>query len=131
MAYLLDTCIFIDLMKGSPAVQDRIAEAGLNNCFCCDIVLAELYVGPLKTRSTLHLKQADWIAQKFPALSFRESYKTYARIRAFQENQGTRLDNMDMLIASIALDHDLTMITRNRKHFERIPGLQVEDWFTE
>ena len=34
----------------------------------------------------------------------------------------------DLLIASIALANKQTVITRNKKHFERVPGLQVEGW---
>jgi tRNA(fMet)-specific endonuclease VapC len=34
----------------------------------------------------------------------------------------------DLLIASIALANKQALITKNKKHFERIPGLQVEGW---
>ena len=34
----------------------------------------------------------------------------------------------DILIASIALANKQTVITRNKRHFERVPGLQVEGW---
>ncbi len=34
----------------------------------------------------------------------------------------------DLLIAGTALAHDRIIVTNNRKHFERIPGLIVEDW---
>ncbi len=32
------------------------------------------------------------------------------------------------MIASVALAHDLTLVTHNLKHFSEIPGLRVEDW---
>jgi tRNA(fMet)-specific endonuclease VapC len=41
---------------------------------------------------------------------------------------GTPLDDIDLLIAGIALDQGLVLVTRNRRHFERIDGLTVEDW---
>ncbi|AIF82353.1 putative nucleic acid-binding protein, contains PIN domain [Candidatus Nitrososphaera evergladensis SR1] len=34
----------------------------------------------------------------------------------------------DLLIASIALSNKQPLVTKNRKHFERVPGLQVEGW---
>jgi tRNA(fMet)-specific endonuclease VapC len=34
----------------------------------------------------------------------------------------------DLLIASIALANKQALITKNKKHFERVPGLQVEGW---
>jgi tRNA(fMet)-specific endonuclease VapC len=48
----------------------------------------------------------------------------YARLRTI----GTPLDDIDLLIAGIALDQGLVLVTRNRRHFERIDGLTVEDW---
>jgi tRNA(fMet)-specific endonuclease VapC len=33
---------------------------------------------------------------------------------------------MDLLIAATALEHDLTLVTRNQRHFARIPGLQIQ-----
>ena len=44
------------------------------------------------------------------------------------EQQGTRLSDMDLLIASIALDNNLILVTSNLKHFSRIPGLKIEVW---
>ena len=35
--------------------------------------------------------------------------------------------DMDILIAATAIAHDLTMLTRNRRHFERVPGLRLYD----
>jgi tRNA(fMet)-specific endonuclease VapC len=48
----------------------------------------------------------------------------YASLRA----QGTPLDDIDLLIAGIALDNDWVLVTHNRRHFDRIPGLEIEDW---
>lgn len=128
MGYLLDSCVFIDLMNGNPAIQNRIANEGLENCYCCDIVLAELFTGPYKSQNDCHLKQVEWLEKRFRQLPFKDSYKTYARIRAFLERQGWKPDNMDMQIASIAIDYDLTLVTSNLRNFDRIPGLKLEVW---
>lgn len=40
------------------------------------------------------------------------------------------IDDMDVLIAATALSHSLALLTNNEKHFERIPGLSVENWST-
>jgi len=44
---------------------------------------------------------------------------------------GTPLATADLQIASIALAHNLILITGNVRHFERVPGLIVENWLVE
>lgn len=42
--------------------------------------------------------------------------------------QRLKMSTADMKIASIALAHDATLLTRNRKDFNKVPGLRVENW---
>ncbi|HZT82334.1 MAG TPA: type II toxin-antitoxin system VapC family toxin [Gemmataceae bacterium] len=42
-----------------------------------------------------------------------------------------RVGPMDLKIAAIALAHDATLLSRNLRDFERVPGLKVEDWTAE
>ena len=44
------------------------------------------------------------------------------------KRQKVRVGTMDLRIASIALSHDFTVVTRNTIDFDRVPGLRVEDW---
>jgi tRNA(fMet)-specific endonuclease VapC len=37
---------------------------------------------------------------------------------------------MDLLIAAVALNHDLTVVSNNTKDFAHIPGLRLVDWLT-
>jgi tRNA(fMet)-specific endonuclease VapC len=39
-----------------------------------------------------------------------------------------RIGRADLLIASITLANKATLVTRNRRDFQRVPGLQVENW---
>lgn len=41
-----------------------------------------------------------------------------------------RIGTMDLRIAAIALSRDMTILTRNLRDFDRIPGVSVEDWTT-
>lgn len=48
----------------------------------------------------------------------------YADLR----QNGQRIDDVDQLIASIALAKDLPIATNNVRHFEQVPGLRISDW---
>ncbi len=41
---------------------------------------------------------------------------------------GVRIGTMDLRIASIALSHECTVLTRNGVDFDKVPDLQVDDW---
>ena len=52
----------------------------------------------------------------------------YGEIAALLRRQGTPIGEMDTQIAAHALAQDLILVTHNTRHFERIPGLRLEDW---
>ena len=52
----------------------------------------------------------------------------YARLRDTIERAGHVIGGNDLLIAAIALAHDLTVVTHNSGEFNRVPDLRVEDW---
>jgi tRNA(fMet)-specific endonuclease VapC len=53
-----------------------------------------------------------------------EAGSQFAQLR----RRGVRIGTMDLRIASIALAHDATLLTRNLKDFSRVPNLRVENW---
>ncbi len=57
-----------------------------------------------------------------------ESTTKSAEIYATLRRKGTPVDDIDLLIAGIALENGLVMVTNNTNHFARINGLIVENW---
>jgi len=59
----------------------------------------------------------------------KDSIEISADIYAELRNRGVLIDDIDILIAGIALSNDLVLVTHNTAHFERIDDLELEDWF--
>lgn len=49
----------------------------------------------------------------------------YAQLAAALNRQGMPLAIGDLIIAATALVHDRILVTRNLRHFERVPNLQL------
>jgi tRNA(fMet)-specific endonuclease VapC len=52
----------------------------------------------------------------------------FAELKTFLYNSGTPLDDMNLIIASTALFHNMIVAANNDKHYSRIPGLKTENW---
>jgi tRNA(fMet)-specific endonuclease VapC len=58
----------------------------------------------------------------------REAADHAARLYAETRKAGTPVDDIDILIAGIALAHDRAVVTHNTAHFGMLPGVMLEDW---
>jgi tRNA(fMet)-specific endonuclease VapC len=56
------------------------------------------------------------------------SAKISAELYSTLRQSGKIIDDIDLLIAGVAIDNDMILITNNEKHFERIPGLNFDNW---
>lgn len=129
MKYLLDTNVLIAMFKGNKAIRESIISAKPSQCIISDLTIGELLVGAYKGGNKRQWEQVSDTQRKFATLpvSF-DIIELYAKIRADLELQGIRVDSIDLLIGCTALRHGLTIVTHNRKHYERIPNLVIEDW---
>lgn len=134
--YLLDTDILSNLMKRSPSVplMAKLASVPTHLQFTSSITLGELIYGAhrLHPQSTRLLDQIeDKLMANLPVLPFdAAAAKRYGEVRAQLESRGTPLGDADLRIGAIALVRGLTVISANTRHFERIPGLKVENWLS-
>ena len=60
----------------------------------------------------------------------KETVEEAAEIYAYLKKAGTLIEDADILMASIAIVEDLTLITNNPSHFNRVMGLQVDNWLS-
>ena len=131
MKYLLDTNICIYLIKNKPKkLLTKIHKTPLSEIAVSSITIAEMEYGIAKstkpTESRIALMK---FLLPFEIIDFtEEAAPHYGSIRCDLQKKGTPIGNMDLLIASIALAHGLTLVTNNVKEFSRIDNLKIEDW---
>lgn len=131
MSYLLDTNICIVLLKDSDALlAQKIKAYPPNKFFLCSVVKAELLYGARKSnRVSDNLETLQIFFRQFESIPFDDKATEFYSInRTLLEKAGTPVGANDLLIAGIAQANQLTVITRNRSEFLRIPALQVEIW---
>jgi tRNA(fMet)-specific endonuclease VapC len=58
----------------------------------------------------------------------KESVKKSSEIYSIQRQKGEAIDDIDILIAGIAISNDMILVTNNIKHFGKIEGLIIENW---
>lgn len=131
MAYLLDTNTLIYLFKNMGKVRQHMAQYKDTDLRLCTPVMWELLTGAFKAQSpSSQLARLKEMENRFTVLPFDlDSARHAAQTRAHLERLGTPIGNVDTLISGIALAQDLTLVTRNTREFERVPGLRVENWY--
>ena len=98
-------------------------------------MLGILFYGAHRLRErTTHLLQQlnEALLPNLPVLPFdAAAARHYGALRAELERPGTPLGDAYLRIGAIALARDLTMVTGNLRHYQRIPGLTVENWLAQ
>jgi tRNA(fMet)-specific endonuclease VapC len=128
--YLLDTNTWIFYLKraGSP-VEMRLRRTAASDIAVCSVVWAELLHGARKyEKRDERAARIERTLGPFRSLPFGDvAARRYAEIRDSLERRGEIIGPNDLLIAAIALIHNLTLVTNNRE-FSRVQGLSIEDW---
>lgn len=131
MTWMLDTNACIRYLNGrSLPLKEKVDRAGAANLVVCSVVKAELYYGAARSNDSAKTttRQQRFLAH-FLSLSFDDvAAEAYATIRAALSALGLPIGPNDLMIASIAVANDVTLVTHNVGEFSRVPGLLIEDW---
>ena len=120
MAFLIDTDVLIDISRGSRAAADFVD--GLNDDISVARISAmELIVG---ARDRHDQNVIEKFISLFQLVELSESVgqEAYAQAKRYSKSHG--LSVADALIAATATTNDLTLVSRNEKHFRPIRGLK-------
>ncbi len=129
---MLDTDTCIAILRGNQAVIERRG-ATADAVVTTWITAAELYYGAAKSRSPEENRQlVKSFLATLPVLDLDEaSAEIFGEAKAMLERQGRRLADADLLIGAVAAARQATVVTGNRRHYERIPGVNVENWIRD
>ena len=118
-------------MRGMYEMNRKITLAGISNCYLSEITVAELYYGAENSDNPKKaMKQTEEFISLFRIIPFSKSLHTYGREMAYLKSIGRKIENFDMAIGSIALQHKMVMVTDNIDHLGRIRGIEIENWKT-
>jgi tRNA(fMet)-specific endonuclease VapC len=135
--YLFDTDILSNLLRRMPSTTliAKLASVPPEQQFTSSITLGELVYGAYKlgTRGAALLERLEkTLLPNLPILPFdATAARRYGEVRADLEQRGLPIGDADLRIATIALVRDFTVVTGNFRHFQRVPGLRVENWLEE
>jgi predicted nucleic acid-binding protein len=132
--YLLDTNVLSEVIRKDPnhALLQKLNEVPASDVVTSSICVAELRHGTARVAHGARLWEriAREILSRVDILPLGEAEAVRAGdLLASLEAHGKPIGIEDVWIAATALEHGLTVVTRNLKHFQRIPGLRSESWW--
>jgi len=129
---VLDTDILIGFLRNNKEAVSKISELLAKHVilFTTSINTAELYFGAyLSEKTKENLETIEKLIKTINIIPFELNHsKIYGEIRSDLQKKGEIINELDIFIATIAIEKDLPIITRNTKHFDRIMKLKVETW---
>ncbi|MBS9523650.1 type II toxin-antitoxin system VapC family toxin [Litoribacter ruber] len=127
--YLLDTNICIYFLKGRYELVDKMELVGFENLFISEITVAELKYGVEKSSNPERNKPIiDGLIARFKILPIISCLDIYAKEKVRLNKEGRTIDELDLLIGATAIGNNLTLVTNNEKHFNRLQNIRVENW---
>ena len=133
--YLFDTDFLINLAKGDEGALNFARKVEREMAFRAISVvtvheyLLGTYFSYFKRKDKLNkmLRKAESDLMKFEIIpyTYRVAKKS-SEIEAFLMKRGQVLGYNDIIIAATCLCYNLKLVTRNTKHFSRVPGLKIE-----
>jgi tRNA(fMet)-specific endonuclease VapC len=128
LEYLIDTDWVIHYLCGRSDIVNRLHVLRPDGLALSVVALAETYEGVFYSRDPEKDERGfhDFL-QGVTVLGIdEETARIFGRERGRLRRAGAIIGDMDLMIAATALQYNLTLLTNNRRHFDRIEGLRIE-----
>ena len=129
-SYIVDSDILIYFLKGKKEVIEKVIHIPQESLYITRINYTELLYGAYNSaRVEENLKTVIAFLANFKILEFdKDASEIFAKTKASLKSQGNIIADMDLMIASITLNHQFTLVSNNTKHFQRVEKLDLENW---
>jgi tRNA(fMet)-specific endonuclease VapC len=130
MSFLLDTDICSAHIRRPSGLMHRFVQHS-GRLFIPTVGLAELYVWAYLRPDPREFLAAiaTFVKYDVETLPFDEaSAEEFGKLRVELQRIGVTGSPIDLLIASVARAHDLTLVTHNTADYRNIPNLRLDDW---
>ena len=129
MSFLLDTNICSAHLRRPSGLAHRFTQHA-GRLSIPSIVLAELYAWAHRRDDPQPvLTSIDDLLEDVDLLVFDGACaQEFGRLWGVLRRQGTPTNPVDLMIAAVAVVHDLTLVTHNTTHFQHVPNLRLDDW---
>ncbi len=125
----LDTDFIVDVLRGRPAAHRKLGELENEQLAFTTITLFELLFGAkISSRKTENLAEVEKLIARLDLLVFDARAAAIASTVHAELREENRIKFPDLFIGSIALANNLKLVTRNKKDFSKINGLELENW---
>lgn len=128
VGYLVDTDWVIHYFKGKRPIVARLQELRRAGLAISVVTLAELYEGVYGEQNPERREEAirDLLRWVTVLDVDEEICRLFGRERHRLRQTGNLIGDLDFLIGATALQHNLTLLSNNQNHFNRLSGLQIE-----
>lgn len=128
--FMLDTDTVSFALRGQGRVGTVIMQHRPSALTISAITMAELRYGASRRKSAKLHQMIDSFTESVAVVPFEDGCaREFGRIASQLAETGSPIGEFDALIAAHAMSLGLTLVTNNEKHFNRVAGLSVVNWF--
>lgn len=133
MAVLIDASILIEAERGRLDLTPHVASRSDEESFLSVVTASELLHGVHRAATVEQRARrsafVEGVLERFPLLEIDlTTARAHAQVWADLSAAGSLIGPHDLWLAASCVAHGLTLVTANVREFERVPGLQLEQW---
>lgn len=122
-----DICVF--LLKDKYGIPQKIRSVGISNCYISEITIAELLYGAYFSNNfDKHIQEVTKIEALFEVIPIYGCLPLFGKEKARLRQLGRLIPDFDLLIATSAIQHNLTLVSNNTVHISRVENINLENW---